>query len=409
MNDIQKYRDLLHEAARLYERWRANRPKPFNVFTALRTASDEVNLHSRFLYALLDHVDPISRRRENLKAFLREVIGARDFSLEHAEVERERNHIDLLISNENHAVIIENKIWSGDGMLQLQGYRNDLIGRGYKDDQIRIVYLTPYGHRPDRKSLGEIPNEKVLPVSYDGDKLQGWLIDCQRRAFNEPGLRESIAQYIHLIRRMTNTDQGSEHMSELTELLMRNDNLVLARQLSRARVSALAVLVRKFYDEVDRKLHEKIEDLPEIDPDYLQLMEEKAIKNCITGKRNSDSGLYYRIDEYAWLAVVGYDRFWFGISCHKKDDLKLHERLIEVLADVHGGRTPDHSAPWWMWVDDLPAWNPPKEWFHLRRDSNVPSLKFLSGDEGDRAEIVQGIADSLACLWKKIKEHGIAD
>lgn len=121
MNEIQKYHDLLHEAARLHERWRANCTEPFNVFTALRSASDEVNLHSRFLHALLNYIDPASGYRENLKAFLHEVVEeAENFQLEHARVEREANNIDLLISNGRQAVIVENKIWAADQIRQLQ-------------------------------------------------------------------------------------------------------------------------------------------------------------------------------------------------------------------------------------------------------------------------------------------------
>jgi len=237
MNDIQKYRDLLCEAAQLHERWCANRPEPFNVFTALRSASDEVNLHSRFLYALLNHVDPASDDRENLRAFLREVVGVGNFQFEHARVEREANNIDLLISNNHQAVIVENKIGADDQELQLQRYRDTLIGCGYANANIQIVYLTLVRHEPDPKSLGEISVEEIQLVSYGDKELQDWLIGCQRRSFNEPGLRESIAQYIRLIRRMTNTDYEGKHMSELKKLLMRKDNIVRAYELSLAQTS----------------------------------------------------------------------------------------------------------------------------------------------------------------------------
>ena len=64
---------LLKEAEVLYERHRAGRRDPFNVFTALRSPSDEVNLHSRFLHALLDHRKPgDGQRRANLEGFTKE-------------------------------------------------------------------------------------------------------------------------------------------------------------------------------------------------------------------------------------------------------------------------------------------------------------------------------------------------
>lgn len=407
MNENQKYRDLLHETARLHERWCANRPEPFNVFTVLRSASDEVNLHSRFLHALLNHIDPTSRNRENLKAFLCEVVGVSVFNLDRARVERERNHIDLLIRDDKQALIIENKIWASDGKLQLQGYRDDLVSRGHAVANLHIVYLTLNGRKPDPESQGDIQDEEVTLVSYRHE-IQDWLIGCQRRAFDEPGLREAIAQYIHLIRRMTNTDQRAEHMSDMKNLLLQNDNLVLAGQLSGALIHAEAALVRKLYQEVDRALHKNIGDLPGVDPDYVHYIEEDTIRNCIEGKRNSDSGLYYKIFEESWLMVAGSNRIWVGVCCDKIEFPELFERYAKALTDVDSPNRRDNWAPWYQYVDDMPSWSPPNEWFHLRK-SNEWSLRFLSGDVDHRAKVVQEIANTLALLWGKIKEHGITD
>ena len=52
---IDTYRLLLEKAGRLYEIHEAGRQEPFNVFSVLRSQHDEVNLHSRFLHALLDY------------------------------------------------------------------------------------------------------------------------------------------------------------------------------------------------------------------------------------------------------------------------------------------------------------------------------------------------------------------
>ena len=82
----ERHSDLLGAAARLYERHRSNRPRLFNIFAVLRSASDEVNLHSRFLHALLDVVDPLSGKRENLEEFVREVAQAADCGVASARV-----------------------------------------------------------------------------------------------------------------------------------------------------------------------------------------------------------------------------------------------------------------------------------------------------------------------------------
>ena len=64
------YQLLLEKAALLYERYEAGRRDSFNVFSVLRTEHDEVNLHSRFLAALLDYRQPSDGHRENLADFL---------------------------------------------------------------------------------------------------------------------------------------------------------------------------------------------------------------------------------------------------------------------------------------------------------------------------------------------------
>lgn len=378
------------------------------MFTTLRTASDEVNLHSRFLYALLDHVDPLSGGRENLRAFLHQVVDARGFNAERARVEREANHIDLLIRNDKQAVVVENKIWAGDQERQLQRYRDGLVDRGYACAEIRLVYLTPDGREPEAQSRGAIPPGRVTPVSYGSPNMAYWLIGCQRRAFDEPGLRESIAQYLHLIRRMTNTGDQGEHMSGLKELLEQGDNLVLAGQLSRALVHAEAAMVSRFYCELDKTLRAEIRGLRGVDPKWAHLIEETAIRECILGRRNSDSGLYYRIAEGAWLCVAGSNRLWLGVSCGMDEYPDLHGRLKEALAAVDAEQRAGSWAPWWRYVDEISGWGDPGEWLHLR-DANEPSLKFLSGGREGQAKLAQAVGRTLAALFGRIKERGLAE
>ena len=197
-------------------------------------------------------------------------------------------------------------------------------------------------------------------------------------------------------------------MSELKNLLMQDDNLVLASQLSRAVVDYQAMLVRRFYSEIDRKLHEKIMGLPKVDSEWAHLMEEEEIRKYITHRHGSQSGIYYPIAGNAWLAVAWDDRLWCGVNCENRDDSDMYERLKEALVDVQTKQSPDKWDPWWTYVDEMLAWSHPSECF-LLRDSNETSLKILSGDVENRAKVVEEIANTLALLWEKIKKDGIVD
>ncbi|MDE0272011.1 MAG: PD-(D/E)XK nuclease family protein [Gammaproteobacteria bacterium] len=386
-----------------------NRPKPFNVFAVLRSASDEVNLHSRFLHALLDHVDPLSGERENLDEFVRGVVQAKDFAVKGAHVERESNHIDLLIANKPEAIVIENKIWAGDQERQLQRYRYSLIHEGYDKESIRLLYLTPFGHEPSKQSVGDIPVKQIQLVSYRDD-LPNWLIGCQRRAFSDPGLRESIAQYRRLILQMTNNDYEAEHMNELKELLRRDDNVVLARQISRTLIDVEVELVGKFYGLIEELLRAEINDLPEIDPDYKGLAHEREIRKCVVGKgQNRDSGLYFKFAENAWLHVGGYNRLWFGVYCSREESADLYGNLQKALASAGDRHHQDFESPWYLWLDELPRWTgaDERERLHIR-EPNEASLRFLSSDPGSVREFAQCVAGALRDLWGAINEHGLA-
>ena len=403
---LERHQGLLGAAARLHERHRPHRPAPFNVFTVLRSASDEVNLHSRFLHALLDHRDPFSQQRENLEAFVRTVVQAHGFDTANANVERESDNIDLLISNPTQAIVVENKIWAGDQERQLERYRNLLLTRGYGEESIWLVYLTPFGHEPSEESVGEMPAH-VEQVSYR-ENLPDWLLGCQRRAFDDPGLRESIAQYLRLIRRMTHNDYEAEHMNELKELLLRDDNLVLADQISKSLIEAEVELVKEFYEVIDRVLHEEISDLPGPDPDYAHLTGEQEIRRCVIGTgRGLDSGLYYRVAENVWLSVAGRNRLWLGVSCEASDDASLHGKLREALAGLGGTHRADDWAPWWRHLDELPSWGSSDEWLHIRAP-NEATLRFLS-DKDSHEEFGESVAKVIGGLWAAIKEHGLAD
>lgn len=153
---------LLVHVRTLYEFLEASRQEPFNVFTALRKSHDEVNLHSRFLHALLSHRDA-EGRRPYLRRFLASIEGTSQFEsgAESAVVRREHQHIDLLITHRNPdwAVVIENEIWAGDQPGQIGRYY--LSVRRYRPQSI-ILYLTPNGR--NRKNRAQSTNGAVSQV-----------------------------------------------------------------------------------------------------------------------------------------------------------------------------------------------------------------------------------------------------
>ena len=324
---IDKYRLLLKQAALIYEKHEAGRKEPFNVFSVLRSASDEVNLHSRFLTALLNYQSP-DAGRQNLKDFLQRV-GVAEFEQDGTMIGREYENIDILISNNatKQAVVIENKIYARDQPEQLQRYYYTLQKEGYSD--IHLLYLTLDGHDPSEDSAGDLPYETI---SYKDDLLP-WLKCCQMHAYDEPELRESVAQYIHLIRKLTGTDFEEAYMNELKDLLSEGNNLVLAHDLHEAMTRTKISLLWKLWCEIEsalKDLKEKIPDFPDKDEDFSDISEERVEKYVRGLRGNNIHRLYYRVstedsDSILKEAQVhlgaqfdkGTNNIYFGVLCDR--------------------------------------------------------------------------------------------
>ena len=395
-----KHRLLLAQVRLLYERHgqKDRGKKQFNIFTTLRKSSDEVNLHSRFLHALLDHRESLSDRRRNLEDFLTTVASVKCFPVNGVTVQREFDNIDLLIENdsEKQAVVIENKIWAGDQEQQLQRYWEKLEKRGYPRYGIHLLYLTPFGDPPSKQSIGDL---NCKEVSYCD--LQPWLKSCQERAFGDPALRESIAQYRELVSKLTDTNRSAEYMANLKKLCLTDDNLILAHELSQALVEAKSVLVCKLGKVIDKELAE-IEDFPSRDENTRNcLTEYDDVRSCLASKRGKPLTLYYPINEGAGFMVgAGNEPLWYGVWCDKDHFLELYTHLQEILSGVSiGRRRHDDHDPWYRYVAIEDA-------YLDIRELNLECLLLLMSEKR-RRELAKTISTQMSELLREIKKSDL--
>ena len=159
--------DFLHTVALL--RARHQRPEGFNLFSILRSSSDEVRLHSRFLAFLLNPKATHNQGTALLNLLLIR-LGIHDFALENVSVEVEYQNIDILVRNQSkQAVIIENKIYAGDQDEQIWRYHQLIQKEGYSD--ISTTYLTLDGSEPSEQSRKTLP---VILISYEAEIIS-WL------------------------------------------------------------------------------------------------------------------------------------------------------------------------------------------------------------------------------------------
>ena len=366
---VERYREVLSSAALLRERYQTGRVEPFNLFTVLRKPSDEEHLHSRFLHALLDHRDAETGQRDNAADFLADVLDLPDFGTDDVRVDRESNGIDLLVANHREAVVIENKIYAADQPEQLQRYFRTLVeDESYDASAVHLCYLTLDGAQPEPHSIGTL-GHRLKRVSYR-DQLVPWLRRCQRRAFDEPPLRESIAQYLRLVRRLTGTNYEGAHMNELKDLCKSNDNMVLVRDLLSAFTEAKADLFVRLFEVVGQAIAERVPNI-HLDPDYVTQSTAKEIRRSVTSQRRGRCALYYLIEDGAWFSVVANDWLTWGIVCERDSHQETYERLRERLADVAPALAPNE---WWPW------WRQPDPGIHLKHASAEALMLLASKD-----------------------------
>ena len=381
MND--SFQLLLEKAARFHDRHEAGRREPFNVFSTLRSEHDEVNLHTRFLAALLDHRQSPGESRENLADFL-DRLEIRGFGHDRATVDREWSNIDILICDQSsmQAVIIENKIWAADQPRQLQRYAEQM-----RDYERQVLYLTLDGREASEDSAGDVD---YRCISYKSD-LVPWLRSCQRRAYDEPALRESVAQYLWLIGKLTGTDFSEAYMNDLKQLCLENNNLLLVHDLGEAMTEAKISLLTKLWQEIENGLQVQVPDLPDKSDD--SDISEIRIRRFVTYQKNYNwHGLYYDLNENAKLGVEVENYIFFGVYCEQGAN---KEKYREVGANLQG----------WDSSDYWPLFRYPPIDLNLKRTPRE-QLALLANDEA-RQDYVGEVVSGVSALWERLKKCGL--
>ena len=217
----------------------------FNVFTILRDESDEVKLHSRFISSLLSYKQ--KNEHHYLNAFLNEIDSLFEYDNLSLEVypsydsKNEYKDIDILLIDrtKRNALIIENKIYARDSNHQEEGqlekyYRTIIEENGFKEEKVEVYYLTLDGHEPSESSISTSKKhpklkEKVCCISYPNE-IKNWLTQCVKDKYNEPFQRETILQYLKLIKNMTN-DVDIEEGLEIKQLIGESQNNMKSAKL----------------------------------------------------------------------------------------------------------------------------------------------------------------------------------
>ena len=215
-----------------------DRGEYYNVFEVLNLSTDEVRLHSALIADLLNPKGKHGLGMKPLKSFI-QILGL-DFDdavLENCNVKREYvigpisqdntsgGNIDILLTIGKYYIVIENKIYASDQPGQLRRYYNFAKSKSF---DLTLIYLTIGGDKPSESSSGGLVCDKDYKcISYRKD-IAGWIEQCLIMAISKPLIRETLQQYMYIIKTLTDTIMEENDKSKLFALMDKYPDVVLA-------------------------------------------------------------------------------------------------------------------------------------------------------------------------------------
>lgn len=192
----------------------------YNIFKILRIEFFETKVHTPFIGDLLNPDGLHSQGSLFLDSFMQHFlpkskVGFKNYISQFLRVRIEhktpKGIIDILITyfhpgkNKQFVIIIENKIYAGDGENQLKRYYSYAKGiKKLEDTQILLIYLTPYKYSLTSYSIDEELQDRLFKadvlkvITYNNDLIH-WLNECTKQIKSEK-IIQIFAQYIQTIK-----------------------------------------------------------------------------------------------------------------------------------------------------------------------------------------------------------------
>jgi hypothetical protein len=254
----------------------------FNLFSVLKIETRENNTHSAFLAELLNPNGSHRMGDVFLKHFITTIEHSNSFETKNAKVKVERSigtvdlkdkigeeksqasggRIDIYLKDINGNIIsIENKIHALDQKAQIQRYYN------HKTTKNTVYYLTLKGKDPIKESRLELKSGVAFNnISYRDDIIK-WLELCLKEVPNFTSLRESINQYILLIKKLAhilNTEEQKALSDTIVENLEESQHIANNYQnvINSIREAFRKELISRLKKHLEEELYEVKSDLP---------------------------------------------------------------------------------------------------------------------------------------------------
>ncbi|WP_373059370.1 PD-(D/E)XK nuclease family protein [Zunongwangia sp. H14] len=267
MEETKSHCKLIQEASRILEHQKeisTLKGENFNIFSILKMETKENATHSAFLGELLNPEGSHDLGSTFLKLFL-DTLQVKSMDIDSARVKLEyyvgeRNdgektggRVDIFIYDKDlNSICVENKIYAPDQNVQIQRYCN------YNRNNNLVFYLTLEGEEPGKGSKGKLKSgEHFHLLSYSTD-IVNWLRACAKEAVHFPIIRETIQQYIILIKKLTNQLTDHKMQNEIQKLIAENYNTTrtLVSNLKVVELKYTNLLLNEIKGQLEKELKE---------------------------------------------------------------------------------------------------------------------------------------------------------
>ncbi len=334
-----------------YKKLEEKQLRCFNIFSILHRKDDEVKLHSRFICELLDPKAEHKQKEKFLKEFLSILKEGKELAnffsddeLSTISVERETDNIDILISSKDKAIIIENKIHAEYRDDQLSGYKDTVKKQGYKGENIKTVYLTLDGDEVPKNESDETVRKETVLLSYKKHIVR-WLEACIEKVASIPRVKETLQQYLELIKKLTGRALNEEETMEVKKLFLDNKDYMKAFANAQEGFEKAAQEVReKFWEELKKRFKNEYKNIEEnYDKEY-------SVPICeIEGKDTISFAICYG-DTWYQYGFILYKKNTQGKPSNKTLQEKITKHMKQVLGESE--QKPTEIWPWWK--EDYP-------------------------------------------------------
>jgi hypothetical protein len=360
MNSIETLLEQVKSISQKYDEIVKITGENFNIFKILDVETKEL-CHSSILTTLLDPKGSHDCGDTFLKIFFQTLIkdaNINDYSK--CVVYKEYGvgdlgRIDIFINCGDFGVVIENKIYAVLPSDQLVKYDKFLV-KEFRNESCYLVYLTLDGNDP-QKSL----KNKCKCLSYKYDILK-WLELCQKEVYNKPIIRETLEQYIILIKILTNQTRSKNMFEEIVENAVKSPDNVkavfavagsIADDVKRKIMyDRFVPAIKMFVEDYNKKFAEndKLELTFPVD-DCFQIYWGFFLEN----ERLKQHRIRIRFQFVCNLTRLDYG---FNVSTNDeseaKEIFKAEYDLKKYIASNLGDRP---SSPWWLFHEVLyPKW-----------------------------------------------------